>query len=85
MCTRENTQQQTRWTNDTLELIKVIRVSRISLSLALRVSVTSHLRQIDVRSPGSPSDLRDLLGHDARIAEAVDEQRPRLGSGQGWG
>ena len=27
----------------------------------------------------SPSDLRDLLRHDARVAETVDEQRPRLG------
>eukprot|EP00964_Phaeocystis_antarctica_P051258 scaffold29902_cov60-Phaeocystis_antarctica.AAC.3 len=28
---------------------------------------------------GSPLDLRNLLGHDARVAETVDEQRPRLG------
>ena len=33
-----------------------------------------------IRSPRSPLlDLRDLLRHDARVAETVDEQRPRLG------
>ena len=39
-----------------------------------------------IRSPRSPLlDLRDLLRHDARVAETVDEQRPRLGRQAGVG